>query len=80
MGVKCASEIRDRVATDFRGRVVHMPDVLATVKTKIRELMSQDEQPIRWAETGPTVVLVVESMDPGRRHRLLNSPIDLQMN
>jgi fused signal recognition particle receptor len=59
MGVKCAGEIRDRVATDFRGRVVHMQEVLATVKAKIRELMSQTEEPIRWAETGPTVILVV---------------------
>jgi len=59
MGVQAAMEIRDRVATDYRARVVHMKDILTTIKAKIRELMDQPEEPIRWAASGPTVILVV---------------------
>jgi fused signal recognition particle receptor len=59
MGVQCAGEIRDQVGTDFRGRVVHMKDVLVTIKSKIRELMYQEAEPIHWASEGPTVILVV---------------------
>ena len=59
MGVAAAKEIRDRVGSDFRARMVHMPDILATIKTKIRELMAQSGAPINWAASGPTVILVV---------------------
>jgi fused signal recognition particle receptor len=59
MGAGPASEIRDQVAVDFRARVVQMEDVLATIKKKVRELMQQPETPIRYAESGPTVVMVV---------------------
>jgi fused signal recognition particle receptor len=59
MGVQAAKEIRDRVGSDFRARMVHMPDILATIKTKIRELMAQSGEPIAWAVSGPTVILVV---------------------
>ena len=59
MGVQCAGEIRDQVAADFRGRVVHMKDVLVTIKAKIREQMTQSAEPIHWALEGPTVILVV---------------------
>ena len=41
MGVQAAKEIRDRVGSDLRARLVHMPDILATIKTKIRELMEE---------------------------------------
>lgn len=59
MGARPASEIRDRVRRDFRGRVVQMEDVLASVKEGIRELMQQPEQPLEMAAEGPTVILVV---------------------
>jgi fused signal recognition particle receptor len=59
MGVQAANEIRDRVATEYRARVVHMQDILATIKAKIRELMAQSGEPIQWAASGPTVILVV---------------------
>jgi fused signal recognition particle receptor len=44
---------------DFRTRVVQMQDVLAIVKTRIRELMAQPAAPIGFAETGTTVIMVV---------------------
>jgi len=59
MGVGPATRIRDRIGTDFRARVVHMPDILAVVKTELRELLAQPEKPINLATSGPTVVLVV---------------------
>jgi fused signal recognition particle receptor len=58
MGVKAAQQIIDRVRSDFRGRVVHLVDVLATVKVQLKELMAQPEEPIRLAAEGPTVIMV----------------------
>jgi fused signal recognition particle receptor len=58
MGVKAAQQIIDRVRSDFRGRVVHLGDVLATVKVQLKELMAQPEEPIRLAAEGPTVIMV----------------------
>ncbi len=59
MGVLAATEIRDQVGYDYRARLVHMPDILGTIKTKIREIMAQSGAPIRFAEQAPTVILVV---------------------
>ena len=59
MGTGPANRIRERIATDFRARVVHMEDVLASVKDEIRKILAQPEQPIRLAASGPTVILVV---------------------
>ena len=59
MGIGPAGRIRDRIATDFRARVVHMSDVLASVKDEVRQILRQPEQPIAMAASGPTVVLVV---------------------
>jgi fused signal recognition particle receptor len=35
-----------------------LSDVLETVKTKLKSLMAQDEAPIRFATSGPTVIMV----------------------
>jgi fused signal recognition particle receptor len=59
MGTGPANEIRERVQCDFRGRVVHMEEVLATVQDALRQLMAQDAAPIAFAATGPTVIMVV---------------------
>jgi len=59
MGAGPAGRIRDRIGSDFRARVVHMDDVLASVKDEIRKILQQPEQPIQLAASGPTVVLVV---------------------
>jgi fused signal recognition particle receptor len=58
MGVQSATAIVDEVRTEFRGRVVEMQDVLATVKKKLRGLLAQAESPIRFAVSGPTVIMV----------------------
>ena len=59
MGAGPAGEIRDEVQSLYRARVVQMADVLGTVKAKLKELMAQAEQPIAFAASGPTVILVV---------------------
>ncbi len=59
MGAGPAGEIRDRVQSEYRGRVVEMEDVLGSVKASLRELMAQDQQPIQFAANGPTVIMVV---------------------
>jgi fused signal recognition particle receptor len=58
MGIKPAQAIADRVGDEFRARVVQWDDVLVTIKAQLKELLAQPEEPIRYAESGPTVVLV----------------------
>lgn len=59
MGAGPAREICDEVQREFRARVVHMQDLLASVKKKLLQLMAQDESPINLAASGPTVIMVV---------------------
>ena len=59
MGAGPAARIRDRIATDFRARVVHMSDVLKSVQDEVRAILQQPEEPIKLAASGPTVILVV---------------------
>lgn len=58
MGVQSAQAIVDEIATKFRARVMQMEELLATVKVKLKELMAQPEEPIRFAASGPTVIMV----------------------
>ncbi len=58
MGIRPARGIVDTIQSQFRGRVVHMEEVLPVVKQTIRELMAQSEHPVELAETPPTVILV----------------------
>lgn len=59
MGPGPANAIRDQLQSDFRGRVVHMNELLAAVKVKLRELLDQPVSPIQFAAEGPTVIMVV---------------------
>jgi fused signal recognition particle receptor len=58
MGYDSTEQIVAEVAKNFRGRVVQLEDVVATWKAKLRELMAQDDAPIRYADSGPTVIMV----------------------
>jgi fused signal recognition particle receptor len=58
MGVQSAQALVDEIAVNFRARVIHIEDALATVKVKLKELMAQPEAPIRFAASGPTVIMV----------------------
>lgn len=57
MGVPAASKAVEEVKKEFRGRVVQQSDVVAVIKTKLKTLMAQERAPIRFAESGPTVIL-----------------------
>jgi len=63
MGYAAAQEIIDDLKTKYRARVVQMEDILAIIRDKLQSLMAQDkavaENPIRFAASGPTVIMVV---------------------
>ena len=58
MGVKAGQETSDEIRTNFRGRVVQVEDVLESIRGKLKSLMAQPAEPIRFADTGPTVIMV----------------------
>jgi fused signal recognition particle receptor len=58
MGYDAVEQIVAEVATNFRGRVVTLDQILDTWKQKLRTLLVQDDAPIHFAATGPTVILV----------------------
>jgi fused signal recognition particle receptor len=68
MGYEAVEEIVREVATNFRGRVVTLEQVLETWKVKLKALMAQGlvagdsqqqvDSPIRFAASGPTVIMV----------------------
>ena len=58
MGVASAQAAIEQVKTDFRGRVVHLEDVVGNLKVKLKELLQQPEEPIRYADAGTTVIMV----------------------
>lgn len=57
MGVDAAREATDEIKEQFRGRVVKKEELVDAVKAKLKALMAQDAPPIRFARSGPTVVL-----------------------
>ncbi len=58
MGVDAAQEIVDDIGAAFRARVVDMAEILDEIKKKLKTLMAQPAEPIRFAENGPTVIMV----------------------
>ena len=58
MGVAAAKEITEEVRKQFQSRVAEMHEVLAVVKTKLKETMAQPTTPIIFAESGPTIIMV----------------------
>ncbi|MCA9106493.1 MAG: signal recognition particle-docking protein FtsY, partial [Planctomycetales bacterium] len=59
MGPGPAEKIRDAVKTNYRGRKVHMEDLIETARTTVREILGDEPLPIQFAAQGPTVILVV---------------------
>ena len=58
MGVQAAQEIADEIRTAFRARVVHTEDIFQLFKEKLKSLLAQPAAPIRFAPSGPTVIMV----------------------
>jgi fused signal recognition particle receptor len=58
MGVVASQEVVSELGRQYRSRRVQMDELLATVKAKLKDLLEQQEEPIRMAESGPTVIMV----------------------
>ncbi|WP_409994539.1 signal recognition particle-docking protein FtsY [Rhodopirellula sp. MGV] len=58
MGAGPAEELRDEIAKKFRGRKVQLADVVESITEQTREMLRQDEAPLKIGEK-PSVVLVV---------------------
>lgn len=59
MGVSAAGQVRDGLKAEFYSRVVQREDLLESAQATIREIMQQPDEPIVYADSGPTVIMVV---------------------
>ncbi len=59
MGAGPAAKIRDDIKAKYRARKLFMKDLIDTAKTTIREIMAQESGEIHFADSGPTVIMVV---------------------
>jgi len=58
MGVEAAQEIADEIRTSFRARVVKMDEILEQIKIRLKVMLAQPADPIHYAASGPTVIMV----------------------
>jgi len=58
MGPQAAKENIDEIAAQFRARVIEMGDAINVVKAKLKQLMAQDEAPLKLAAAGPSVIMI----------------------
>ena len=58
MGPQAAKENIDEIAKQFRARVIEMSEAIDVVKIKLKQLMAQDEEPLKLALTGPSVIMI----------------------
>lgn len=59
MGVGPATRLRNQIAQEYRGRVVHFEDVLSSIAAKTEQMLSDQSVELAQATAGPTVILVV---------------------
>ncbi|MDA7978733.1 MAG: signal recognition particle-docking protein FtsY [Pirellulales bacterium] len=59
MGYAAADEIVGEIRKKFQARKVTRDGVIDVIKEKLNELLQQDKAPINYAESGPTVIMVV---------------------
>jgi len=58
MGVRAAQETVDELRDAFRARIVQWSEIEERLKGKLKSLLEQPAEPIRFAEGGPTVIMV----------------------
>jgi len=58
MGVQAGRATVDEVGATLHGRVVEWNEVLGEIKRKLKALMQQPAAPVRFAASGPTVIMV----------------------
>lgn len=58
MGVQAAQQIVDQIGDKYRNRVIEWNQAIEEIKTTLKQLLKQPESPIKFAENGPTVIMV----------------------
>jgi fused signal recognition particle receptor len=58
MGPQAAKENIEEIAKQFRARVIEMSEAIDVVKAKLKQLMAQDEAPLKLATAGPSVIMI----------------------
>jgi fused signal recognition particle receptor len=58
MGVEASKELVGEIRENFFSRVVEEEQILDFLRDKLKDLLAQPAAPIRFAETGPTVIMV----------------------
>ncbi len=58
MGVVAAQELVDEIRTNYHNRMVDMDSILELIKQKLKTLLDQPAEPVRFAPSGPTVIMV----------------------
>ncbi|MEN6407236.1 MAG: signal recognition particle-docking protein FtsY, partial [Thermoguttaceae bacterium] len=53
-----AQQIVDEIGQEFRARVVHESEVIEPIKSRLKAMLAQPAEPIRFAAEGPTVIMV----------------------
>lgn len=59
MGNSMATKIKDSIHSQYRGRRIEMSDTLRIVREEIGQALKSKQAPLSFAESGPTVILVV---------------------
>ncbi|MFN7734369.1 MAG: signal recognition particle-docking protein FtsY [Pirellula sp.] len=59
MGPSMAGSIRDSIHTQFRGRRVEERDILDVIRVRVADSLKSRGGPLNFAESAPTVILVV---------------------
>ena len=57
-GVKTSDKIKKEILTTFRARVMPRADLIGHIKQSLKAIMAQPSEPIRFAASGPTVIMV----------------------
>ncbi len=58
MGVEASQEIADEICAAYHARVIEMREAIQQIKEKLNVLLAQPAEPIRFAASGPTVIMV----------------------
>lgn len=58
MGYEAVEQCIEQIATDYRARVVTREQLFKSIEDKLLALMAQDDAPLKFAESGPTVIMV----------------------
>jgi fused signal recognition particle receptor len=58
VGVEAAQEIADELCDAYRARVIEMREAIQWIQEKLKSLLAQPAEPIRFAAGGPTVIMV----------------------